>query len=88
MHPTLKPREQWTREEVIGFHLALLALHVDPKHGRLNALADAIEINPITLGRWKTQGYVPWHQVQRLQKRYGKKLVPEDELCPLDYRRS
>lgn len=88
MHPTLKPREQWSREEIIGFHLGLLALHIDPLHGRLNVLADAIEIDPITVGRWKSQGYIPWHQVKRLQKRYGKKLIPEDALCPAEHRRS
>ena len=88
MHPTLKPREHWSREEIIGFHLNVLALHVDPKDGRLASLAEAIEVNPITLGRWKSQGFVPWHQVRRLQKRYGETLVPEDELCPPKYRRS
>jgi hypothetical protein len=88
MHPTLKPRDQWTREEVVGFHLNMLALHVDPKDGLLTTLAMAIEVDPVTLGRWKAQGYVPWHQVVRLQKRYGKKLVPENELCPAENRRS
>lgn len=88
MHPTLKPRGQWSRTEIISFHLNVLALHVDPLHGRLTTLADALEINPITLSRWKTQGYVPWHRVKYLQKRYGRKLIPEDELCPVEYRRN
>lgn len=86
MHPTQKPREHWSRNEVVGFYLGVLALHVDPMHGRLNLLADAIEVNSMTLTRWKSQGYVPFHQVKRLQRRYGKKLIPEDELCPVDYR--
>ncbi len=86
MHYTLKPRSEWTRNEVVGFHLGVLALHVDPLNGQLNVLADALELNAMTLTRWKAQGYVPFHQVKRLQKRYGKKLVPEDELCPVEYR--
>lgn len=65
----------------------MLALHVDPKDGLLSTLAEAIEVNPITVWRWKSQGFVPYHQVTRLQRRYGKKLVPEDELCPAQYRR-
>lgn len=88
MHQSFKPRSEWTREEVVGFHLHQLALHVDPRDGKLNLLADAIEVDPITIGRWKSQGYIPWHQVQRLKKRYGEMLIPEDDLCPADFRRS
>lgn len=88
MHPTLKPRDQWTQQDTIGFHLNVLALHIDPLHGRLSELAKAIEVDPVTIGRWKGQGYVPWHQVKRLKKRYGKHLVPSDELCPVEFRRS
>lgn len=88
MHPTLKPRDQWSRQDVVAFHLRTLALHVDPLRGEIKALADAIEVNPITISRWATQGFVPLHQVKRLQKRYGEKLVPGDELCPAANRRS
>lgn len=87
MHPTLKPREEWTRSEIVAFHLNILALHVDPLEGRQAALAEALEMSRFALGRWVSMGYVPWHQVKRLKKRYGKKLVPEDELCPAEYRR-
>lgn len=85
MHPTMKPRDQWTREEIVGFHLTTLALRIDPEKGRWTELAAAIEVDPITLTRWKTNGYVPWYQVRRLRTRYGEELVP-DELCPVEYR--
>jgi len=86
MHPTLKPKEEWTRQETVSFYLRTLALHVDPDNGRIQALALALEINKLTLYRWKAQGYVPWHQVKKMQRRYGKKLVPENELCPVENR--
>jgi len=87
MHPTTKPRDQWSREEIVGFHLHTLALHVDPRDGRLSLLADAIEVDAVTIGRWKTQGYVPMFQVRRLLNRFPPELVPEDDLCPAEYRR-
>jgi len=92
MHPVLKKDQtaesgEWTRQDTVAFHLNVLALHVDPQRALLSKLAEAIEVDSVTLSRWKNQGFIPWHQVRRLLKKYGKRLVPADELCPVEYRR-
>lgn len=84
----VRTREQMTREERVSFVLRQCALLVDPRNGYLKSLADVLEIHEVTLSVWIKQGYVPFHQAKKLQKRFGKKRAPVDELCPTSFRRT
>jgi hypothetical protein len=81
-----KTRDSLSRKDLISHHLRLLALIVDPPKGELVSLADDIGVHAATLSAWISQGYVPWFQCKKLQKRFGKKMVPFDDLCPAEYR--
>lgn len=82
----IKPREEMTRQEVVAFVLRNCALRCDPRHGHLKSLADVIDTHEVTLSVWIRQGYVPVHQVAKLQKKFGKKNAPLDDLCPEEFR--
>lgn len=84
----VKPREEMTRNELVSFILRQCALLCDPKHGHLKSLAAVIDAHEVTLSVWIGQGYVPEHQVRKLQKKFGKKNAPLDDLCPVEFRRS
>jgi hypothetical protein len=84
----VKPREEMTRQEIVSFALRQCALLCDPKHGHLKSLAAVIDAHEVTLSVWIGQGYVPEHQVRKLQKKFGKKNAPLDDLCPVEFRRS
>lgn len=79
-------RVSLTRKELVSYHLRTLALRVDPLNGHLVRLADELDVHPTRLTAWVTQGYVPMFQVRKMQKRFGKKHVLADELCPPEYR--
>ena len=81
-----KTRETMTRNELISHHMRRLALIADPVNGHLSKLADHIEVHATTISAWIAQGYVPWFQCKKIQKRFGRKLVPLDELCPEEFR--
>jgi hypothetical protein len=87
MH-AVKPREDMTRQEVVSFVLRQCALLCDPRHGHLKSLAEAIGAHEVTVSVWIGQGYVPEHQVYKLQKKFGEQNAPLDDLCPVEFRRS
>lgn len=81
-----KTRESLSRSDLVSHHLRVLALLADPRNGLLKNLADKIPVHPTTLSTWIEQGYVPLFQCRKLQKLFGKKKVPLDELCPEEFR--
>lgn len=81
-----KTRETLSRNDLVSHHLRVLALIVDPRKGQLNRLAEAIEVHPTTLSTWIEQGYVPLFQCKKMERRFGKKKVLVDELCPEEFR--
>lgn len=81
-----KARGALSRNDLISHHLRVMALVVDPRKGELVKLADEIPVHPATLSAWIAQGYVPYFQCKKLLKRFGKKLVVMDELCPEEFR--
>lgn len=83
----VKPREEMSRQEIVSFVLRQCALLCDPRHGHLKTLAAEIDAHEVTLSVWINQGYVPLHQCQKLQKKFGKKNAPLDDLCPVEFRR-
>jgi hypothetical protein len=83
-----KTRDSMSRKDLVSHHLRVLALQVDPRTGLLNRLAEELDVHPVTLSAWIAQGYVPWFQCKKLQKRFGRKLVPLDDLCPEEFRRN
>lgn len=80
-----KPR-RLTRPEIVSRVLRSLAIEVDPRRGELTKLAKHICVHPVTLSGWISQGYVPQHQVETLQKKFGAEVVRMDELCPVQFR--
>lgn len=82
----VQKRVSMTRQELVAFHLRTLALRVDPRNGHLSKLADEISVHSTRVTAWINQGYVPMFQVRKLQKMFGKKHVPVDELCPPEHR--
>jgi hypothetical protein len=66
--------------------LRLLALHADPRNGHLTVLAEEINVHPTTISVWIDKGFVPEFQCRKLVKRFGKKRVPLDDLCPEENR--
>ena len=81
-----KARGTLSREDLISHHLRVMALVVDPPRGQLINLADDIGVHAATLSAWIAQGYIPYFQCKKLLKRFGKKLVLLDELCPEEFR--
>jgi hypothetical protein len=79
-------RVSMTRQELVSHHLRSLALRVDPVYGQLKMLAADIDVHTTTLSAWIAQGYVPEFQVRKMLRRYGKKYVILDDLCPVEYR--
>ena len=75
MTPT-KPDAE--REERISLTLRQCALTLDPRYGKLSALADELELHVTTLHLWIRQWYIPTKSARRLQRRFGKKLVNAD----------
>lgn len=83
----IKPRNEMTRQELVSFILRQCALLCDPISGHLKSLSPLLEVHDVTLSVWISQGYVPEHQVVKLQKRFGEDNAPLDDLCPVEYRR-
>lgn len=85
---TVKPRDEMSRQELVSLILRRCALLCDPRRGRLKSLAESIDVHEVTVSVWIGQGYVPKHQVRKLQKKFGKENAPLDGLCPIEFRRS
>jgi len=81
---THKPREEWTRQEIVSHALRSCALQIDPKLGRLKVLAEAMNRHETTISEWIAAGRVPAPSARWLQRRFGKKLADAAELCPPD----
>jgi hypothetical protein len=79
-------RASMTRSEIVSYYLRLIALRVNPRTGHLTALAEELGVHPTTISAWIDKGYVPEFQVKKLVKRFGKKTVSLDELCPPEFR--
>ena len=79
-------RDSMSRNDLVSHHLRVLALIVDPRKGQLNRLAAEMDVHPTTVSAWISQGFVPWFQCKKLQKRFGKKKVALDDLCPEEFR--
>lgn len=60
--------------------LRQVALIVDPKLGRLAALADEFDLHPSTLQLWIKNGRIPRKPCRRLLKRFGRKFIDLDRL--------
>jgi hypothetical protein len=70
-----KTLEALTPSEKVSHAMRVLALNVDPAEGKLSALADEIGVHPATISAWIAGGYVPEFQVEKLEKRFGRKLM-------------
>lgn len=66
------------RETIVSLTLRQCALVIDPRYGKLSALADEFELHPTTLSLWIREGRIPIKAARRLQRRFGKKLVNVD----------
>jgi hypothetical protein len=56
------------------------ALIVDPRYGRLGALADEFDLHETTLNKWINNGRIPRKPCRRLLKRFGRKFIDFDRL--------
>ena len=81
-----KPRDSLTRSEIVSNRLRKLAKLADLDNGYLKILADRLDVHQTTISAWIAQGYVPVFQVRKLQRRFGKRHAPLDELCPPEFR--
>lgn len=81
-----KTRDKVARSEVVSLHLRRLAKRADPENGYLLSLAEFIDVHQTTISAWVAQGYVPLFQVRKMQKKFGRKHVPLNELCPEEFR--
>lgn len=81
-----KTRVSMTRKELVSHHLRVLALRVDPVNGYLTSLAEELDVHTTTLSAWISQGYVPLFQCRKMQKKFGRRFVDLDDLCPAQYR--
>jgi hypothetical protein len=81
-----KHREKPTRQEIVSNRLRKLAKLADLDNGYLKVLADRLDVHQTTISAWIAQGYVPVFQVRKLQRRFGKRCAPLDELCPEEFR--
>ena len=61
------------------------ALMVDPRYGRLSALAEEFELHETTLNAWILKGKIPRKPCRRLLKRFGRKFVDLDRLVGVDH---
>ena len=77
-----KPRSEWTRQEIVSHALRSCALRIDPKHGRLKVLAEAMNRHETTISEWIALGRIPSNSANWLQRRFGKALANAAELCP------
>lgn len=83
MHLDPERKRRMTPSEVVKHHLLTMALVVDPGNGRLEHLAEAIELHPVTLSKWIAQGYIPDFQLRKLVNRFGD-LAPVADLAKND----
>lgn len=82
----VKPRDSLTRSEIVSNRLRKLAKLADLDNGYLKVLADRLDVHQTTISAWIAQGYVPMFQVRKLQRRFGNRSAPLDELCPEEFR--
>ncbi len=62
------------------------ALVIDPRYGRLGALADEFDLHETTINKWIKNGRVPRKPCRRLLKRFGRKFIDFDRLVGDDHR--
>ena len=68
------------RTDYVSQTLRLCALVLDPRYGRLSALAEEFDLHETTLNKWINNGRVPRKPCRRLLKRFGRKLIDFDRL--------
>lgn len=67
-------------EDFVSFTLRQCALALDPRYGKLAALAEEFDIHESTLGVWIRNGRIPRKPCRRLLKRFGRKVIDFDRL--------
>ncbi len=72
--PEMKP------DEFVSQTLRQCALLLDPRYGRLTALADEFDLHETTLNRWITTGRIPRKPCRRLLKRFGRRFIDFNRL--------
>ncbi len=76
----IRPPEGAGRSEIVAFHLRQCALELDPKYGKLVAVADELELQPTALHWWIKNGRIPKKACRKLLKRFGERLIDFDRL--------
>lgn len=74
MKPLPAPPEM-SSKDFVSQTLRQCALIVDPRYGRLLALADEFDLHETTLNRWIINGRIPRKPCRRLLKRFGRKFI-------------
>lgn len=74
MKPIVPP-EDISDSDFVALTLRQLALMVDPRLGRISALAEELQLEPATLHLWIKNGRIPPKPCRRLFKAYGRKWV-------------
>ena len=68
------------RAAFVSQTLRQCALILDPRYGRLTALAEEFDLHETTLNKWINSGRVPRKPCRRLLKRFGRKFIDFDRL--------
>ena len=79
MTPIIPPDDA-DRTTIVSLCLRQCALIVDPKNGHLTKLAEHLDLHPVTLSKWLSDGRVPRKSAKRLARVFGKKFVNVDLL--------
>jgi hypothetical protein len=79
MQPPKAPLDL-SRDAFVSFTLRQCALVLDPRYGRLKAVADEFDFHESTLNVWIRKGRIPRKPCRRLLKRFGRKLIDFDRL--------
>lgn len=73
--PPITPPDDLSDSDYVSLTLRQLALIIDPRLGRLPALATHFDWHYSTLQMWIRNGRIPPKPCNRLVKRFGKKWV-------------
>jgi hypothetical protein len=76
----IAPATDATPQDCVSLALRQCALIVDPRYGRLSALAEEFDLHETTLNTWIRNGKIPRKPCRRLLKRFGRKFIDFDRL--------
>lgn len=71
----IPPPAEISASDYVALTLRQLSLILDPRLGRLSALAEELNLQPATLHLWISNGRIPPKPCKRLLKRFGRKWV-------------